>query len=203
MAEFDPSRFQRKDLSRCRFIWPSQAYFAKLDAYAQYLEETVVDLERELARNGNKYYQGDAKEWGRQWNDLQRRLGQAEAEKIRLEAEKDAEINRLKLQIEYLEEQLESYEELEKPKQQRKRNPKTGRWDNDIPKKDKMREAYWLNQQGYNYVQIAKKLNIGSTETVKRYIRDHEKTLQSQREQEEDTYAECENVERDCEEVWI
>lgn len=203
MAEFDPSRFQRKDLSRCRFIWPSQAYFAKLDTYAAYLEETVADLKEQLACNGNKYYQSDAKEWGRQWNALQRKLGELQAENIRMEAEKNAEISRLKLQVEYLEEQLESYEELEKPKQQRRRNPKTGRYDTDIPKKEKMREAYWLNQQGYNYVQIAKKLNIGSTETVKRYIRDHEKSLQSQREQEEDTYAECENVERDREEVWI
>lgn len=169
---FRPEQFRREDLRKRRWTLPPTQYFIRLDAYAAWLEEQVLHLQRERAQSGNKFYQQDAKEWGKQWNELQRKFGKLQAEKITLEAEKDAEIRRLKLENEYLQEQLEAYEEAENPKSQRKRNNKTGQFVADMPKLDKMWKAYDMDRRGYKHTQIARELNI-SPETVKRYIRDY------------------------------
>lgn len=173
---FRPEMFQRKDLKKRRWTLPGTQYFIQLDAYAAWLEEQVLELQRERAQSGSRFYQLDAKEWGRQWNDLQRKLGEKEAEIITLEAEKDAEIRRLQLEIEYLQDQLEDYEAAENPKSQRKRNSTTGRFTSETTKFDKMFKAYDMDRKGYNHAQISRALSV-APETVKRYIRDYPNAL--------------------------
>lgn len=169
---FRPEQFRREDLRKRRWTLPPTQYFIRLDAYAAWLEEQVLELQRERAQSGNKFYQQDAKEWGKQWNGLQRKFGELQAKLITLEAEKDAEIRRLQLENEYLQEQLDTYEAAENPKSQRKRNSKTGQFVADMSKLDKMWKAYDMNRKGYKTAEISRALNI-SPETVKRYIRDY------------------------------
>ena len=173
---FRPEKFQRKDLRKRRWTLPPTQYFIQLDAYAEWLEEQVLELKRERAESGSQFYQQDAKEWGKQWNKLQRKFGELQAEKITLEAEKDAEIRRLQLEIEYLQDQLEAYEAAENPKSQRRRNSATGQFVAETTKFDKMFKAYDMDRKGYNHAQISRALNV-APETVKRYIRDYPNEL--------------------------
>lgn len=169
---FHPEKFQRENLRKRRWTLPSERYIIQLDAYAAWLEEKVKELDILLGKSGSKHYLADAKEWGVHWNEKLREIGELQARLITLEAEKDAEIRRLQLENEYLQEQLEAYEEAENPKSQRKRNNKTGRFTSETTKFDKMFKAYDMDRKGYNHAQISRALSV-APETVKRYIRDY------------------------------
>lgn len=173
---FRPEKFQRKDLKKHRWTLPGIQYIIQLDAYAAWMEDRYLELREMVSKSGSNYYMRDAKEWGRQWNELQRKLGELQAEKITLEAEKDAEIRRLQLENEYLQDQLEAYEAAENPKSQRRRNSATGQFVAETTKFDKMFKAYDMDRKGYNHAQISRTLSV-SPETVKRYIRDYPNEL--------------------------
>lgn len=171
---FRPERFQREDLRNRRWTMPGMQYFIRLDAYAAWLEDRVSELQEVVAKSGSNYYMRDSKEWGKQWNEKLREIGELQAKLITLEAEKDAEIRRLQQENEYLQERLEDYEAAENPKSQRKRNSRTGQFVADMPKLDKMWKACDMAQKGYKPIEISRALNV-APETVKRYIRDYPK----------------------------
>lgn len=170
---FHPEIFHRQDLRKRRWTLPGAEYWVRLDAYAAWLEQTVATLQEQLARDGNQYYRRDAAKWGQKWQDKCIEAGELRSQLITQKAEYEAELRRKDLEIEYLQERLETYEEAEQPQSQRKRNSKTGRFVSDLPRKEKVWKAWDMNRRGYRISQIARELNI-SSETAKRYIREYE-----------------------------
>lgn len=170
---FHPETFRRQDLRKRRWTLPGIEYWVRLDTYAAWLERTVATLQEQLARDGNQYYRRDAAKWGQKWQDKCIEAGELQSQLITQKAEYEAELRRKDLEIEYLQEQLEAYEEAEQPQSQRKRNSQTGRFVSDLPRKEKVWKAWDMNRRGYRISQIANELRI-HTETVKRYIREYE-----------------------------
>lgn len=181
---FHPETFHRQDLRKRRWTLPGAEYWVRLDVYAAWLEQTVAGLRKQLAENGNQYYRRDAAKWGQKWQDKCIEMGELKSQMITQKAEYEAELRRKDLEIEYLQEQLEAYEEAEQPHSQRKRNSQTGRFVSDLPRKEKVWKAWDMNRRGYRISQIARELNIHA-ETVKRYIREYEASRSTDEEYDE------------------
>lgn len=171
------TRFTYKSLDG--WLIPGVGYFKALQEHALDMEREIVSLNRQLSKSGNKYYQRDAAKWGEEWQRKCIEAGEMKRQLIELEAEKDAEIRRLQNEVDYLQEQLEEYQAAQQPNSQRKRNSKNGQFMADIPKAEKMRQAYELSRKGCTLTQIANKLDITS-ETVKKYIAEFGRKQQEQ-----------------------
>lgn len=182
---FHPETFRRQDLRKRRWTLPGIEYWVRLDAYAAWLEQAVARLRKQNAEDGNQYYRRDAAKWGQKWQDKCIEMGELKSQMITQKAEYEAELRRKDLEIEYLQEQLEAYEEAEQPQSQRKRNSQTGRFVSDLPRKEKVWRAWDMNRREYRISQIARELNI-SSETAKRYIREYEAQRDVADDEEED-----------------
>ena len=156
---------------------PGIAYFRKLQEHALQMEQEIAELKEQLAVSGSQALQKRAEKWSEKWQEKCIEVGELQKRLIELESQKDAEIMRLQYRAEYLEQQLEDYQAAETPNSQRKRNKQTGQFVTDIPKKQKMEQAYQMHNQGFNDAQIARKLNV-TAETAKRYVADYSKQLQ-------------------------
>lgn len=153
------------------WLLPGVAYFRELQEHALKLEKENVDLRKRLGIDGNQWYQRDAAEWGRKWQEKCVEVGEVRQQMIEQAAEKDAEILRLKHEIEYLQDQLEMYQKAENPpKKQMNRDIRTGRFVSKVADADKPYQAWLMDRQGYGTAQIAAKLNV-SADTIRRYIR--------------------------------
>lgn len=146
-------------------------YTRELQEHSLDLESENLRLHKQLAKSGNQYYQRDSARWGEKWQQKCIEVGELKQQLIELEAEKDAEINRLRHEIDYLQEQLDIYQQAENPpKKQQARDERTGRFVSKVPDADKPYQAWLMDSQGYGTAQIAAKLGV-SGDTVKRYIR--------------------------------
>lgn len=153
------------------WIVPGIAYLRELQEHALQMEQELAKLREQLAVSGSRALQERAEKWASEWQVKCIEVGELKKELIELESQKDAEINRLTHEIEYLEQQLEIYQKAEHPNRtQRGRDPKTGRFNTSVPASDKPSRAYLMHRQGYSTAQIAVKLGI-SGDSVKRYIR--------------------------------
>ena len=153
------------------WFMPGLGYFKKLQEHALQIEQELTELREQLAVSGSRALQERAEKWAVEWQQKCIQVGELQKQLIEMESQKDAEINRLTHEIEYLEQQLEIYQKAEHPNRiQRGRDPKTGRFNTSIPASDKPSKAYLMHRQGYSTAQIAVKLGI-SGDSVKRYIR--------------------------------
>lgn len=184
---FQPERFRRINLRQRHFYnMPGLEYYVRLDAYTAWLEEKLAAARETIAMSGNNYYMHDSKEWCKNWNAKLREIGELKAEKITLEAEKNAEIRRLQLENEWLQEkdeisnqkiadlqqQLLAYESTG-TKIQRTRDEK-GRFSSNMSKKEKRKVAYDMKQRGFKWAEIAHQLDI-QPDTAKQYVEEYER----------------------------
>lgn len=177
------AQFAYRDLDG--FFFPGRNYTRKLQEYAKQQDELIAiqegqiyDLEKKLAKTGNQYYQKDAGKWGKAWTDLNIKYGQLHAEKIASEAKLQAEIDRLRYQLQQVQMDLEAAESrnaiLDQPVPEDSkitflpnRNP-DGTF-KTVPKtKEQLAGEY--HRQGLKKTEIAEMLGV-SPDTVARYIR--------------------------------
>lgn len=147
-------------------------YTRELQDHALELEDELAEALDELATSSNQALQRRAAIWAEKWQDLNIEIGQLSREKIENEAKLNAEIERLQREVEWLNRQLEQYEDADNHPNRRNqpRDETTGRFKSSIPDGNKKTVAYQMHLQGYSNLQIAQKLDV-SPETVKRYIR--------------------------------
>lgn len=165
------SDFRYKDLSGSIHLG-LLGYTRELQDHALELEDALAEAQDELATSSNQALQRRAAIWAEKWQELNIEIGQLSREKIETEAKLNAEIERLQREVEWLNKQLEQYEDTDN-RPNRKNQPRdatTGRFKSSIPEGNKKTVAYQMHLQGYSNLQIAQKLDV-SPETVKRYIR--------------------------------
>ena len=181
------SNFAYKSLDG--WLVPGVAYLRKLQEHALELEDENEELKEQLAVSGSRVLQDRAEVWAVKWQELNVELGEVVREKIELEASKNAEIERLQREVDYLNEQLEICEGRRSTKtKSQMRDSRTGRFMSPVPDGNKKATAYQMHLKGYSNAQIAQKLNV-SAETIKRYIRDMSHLQTPQIEENECTAA--------------
>lgn len=141
------------------------------------LKEQIHQLELANAKAGNRLYQADAENWGKQWNELNIAYGKVQAEN-----------SSLKYMNQFLQERLDMYESTEKPipKEQKQRDEKSGKFVSVIPKAEKEKTAYQMKNQGYSFAEIGHKLGV-TADSAKRYY-------QSQKAREQAAWEEIERI---------
>lgn len=155
------------------WFMPGSGYFRALQEHALQMEQELTKLREQLAVSGSRALQERAEKWAVEWQQKCIQVGELQKQLIEMESQKDAEINRLRHEIAYLEHQIEMYQRAENPGKgtiSRERDPKTGRFNTSVPQSDKPFRAWMMDRQGYSTAQIAVKLGV-SGDTVKRYIR--------------------------------
>lgn len=158
-----------------------QAHALELEDIVQQQRDKIRHLETVIGKSGNASYQRDANAWGKAWQDLNiefgryklqamEQIGQLQAEKRRLEIERDW----LQEQTELLESKLMRYEQLLSGRsvvdQGRDQNGRFSgsQWDN-------WTRVWGLAQQGKNVFEIADATGL-SVSTVETYLRKYAKT---------------------------
>lgn len=177
------------------WLWPNRKYWEMLQQ--KYIEacQYIGKLEGIIARSGEARFLAEAEEMSKKWNQLNIQFGEYQRKAIEERAELEQENRRLRYENEYLQQQVDKYERVQRPQNNQNtfRDPKTGRYakNTSVPESDKKRVAYTLSRNGWSNAQIAVKLNV-SVDTVSRYIREikaqkeeSEKKLQEARKEEE------------------
>lgn len=173
--------FQYKSLDG--WIVPGVAYFRKLQEHALQMEQELAELKEQLAVSGSRALQDRAEKWSEKWQDKCIEVGELQKQIIELESQKNAELRRLELERDWLQERNESleeklmrYEELLFSRKSTSEQPRDmkGRFGGN--QWERWKEVWGLSEQGLNSIEIADRTGL-SVSTVETYLRKYSKVV--------------------------